>query len=152
MTLSNPLKKILLAALLAGAAAAPAVAQVSININLAPPQPQYEVVPVLAPNRVWAPGYWAWNGDRHIWMRGRSISKRDGYRWAPDRWEQRGGSYYRQPGNWVREVQYAPVKAQKFKKDKHDKHDESRGRGHDERRDKGHGKGKDKDKGHGPRH
>lgn len=143
MTLSNPLKKILLVALLAGAAAAPAMAQVSININLAPPQPQYEVIPVLAPNRVWAPGYWAWNGDRHIWMRGRSIAQRDGYRWSPDRWQQKGGSYYRQPGSWVRDVRYAPIQEQKFKKDKHNE-----GRGHDKHRNKGHGNGNGHGKGH----
>lgn len=148
MTLSNPFKKILLAALLAGGAATPALAQVSININLAPPQPQYEAVPVLAPDRVWAPGYWAWNGDRHVWMRGHSIIKRDGYRWAPDRWEQKGGSYYRQPGSWVREVQYVPVQQQKFKKDKH-----REDRDYDEYENKGHGKGhgNGKGKGHGNR-
>lgn len=136
MIIIPPLKKIMLALLLAGAAAAPAVAQVSININLAPPQPQYEAVPVLAPAQVWAPGYWAWTGERHVWVRGHAILKREGYRWAPDRWEQRGDAYYRQPGAWVRDANYVYVKDKKDKKDKYDKHDK-----HDKHNDKRHGKG-----------
>lgn len=78
MTIKHSVKTILLAAVLAGAAAVPAMAQVTINISLAPPPVQYEAVPVLAPTQTWAPGYWAWNGDRHVWVRGRAISKRDG--------------------------------------------------------------------------
>lgn len=134
MIIKAPLKKILLAVLLAGGAAAPAIAQVSININLAPPPPQYEAVPVLAPAQAWAPGYWAWTGERHVWVRGHAILKRDGYRWAPDRWEQRGDGYYRQHGTWVRDVNYDYVKDKKQKKYKQEKH-----------KDKGHGHGK----GHG---
>lgn len=134
MTISNPIKTILLATLLAGAVAAPALAQVSINISIAPPQPQYEVVPVMAPNRVWAPGYWAWNGDRYVWVRGQAIMSRDGYRWAPDRWEQKGLIYQRHPGNWVREVQYVQVKGKKAKKIKYDQ-----GKRHGEKNGKGHG-------------
>jgi len=45
--------------LAAGAFAAPAYAQISFNIVVAPPAPQYEVVPVVAHGNVWAPGYWA---------------------------------------------------------------------------------------------
>lgn len=136
MIINHPLKKIMLAIVLAGAAAVPAIAQVSININLAPPQPQYEAVPVLAPAQVWAPGYWAWTGERHVWVRGHAIMKRDGYRWAPDHWEQRGDGYYRQPGTWVREANYGYVKDKKDKKDKYDKHNDKRhgnGKGHGNR-------------------
>ncbi|MDP2817001.1 MAG: hypothetical protein Q8O29_01745 [Polaromonas sp.] len=125
MTIKHALKTILLAAVLAGATA-PALAQVTINIGIAPPPVLYEVVPVLAPTQAWAPGYWAWNGDRHVWVRGRAMSKRDGYRWAPDNWVQTGNGYVRQPGYWVRDTSYA-VKEKKPKKDKHDKH---RGKGH----------------------
>lgn len=139
MTINNQIKKILLSVLLAGAVAAPAVAQVSINISIAPPQPQYEVVPVLAPNRVWAPGYWAWTGDRYVWVRGQAIMKRDGYRWAPDRWEQKGNGYYRQPGNWVREAQYVPVKEKKAKKLKKFKNDQGKHQGGRPGNGKGHG-------------
>ncbi len=65
---------------------------------------------------VWAPGYWAWNHDRHIWVRGRTIVQRTGYRWQPDRWEQRGNGYYRQPGSWARDNDFRPVQVQKVNK------------------------------------
>jgi hypothetical protein len=104
-------RTLLLSAFLgAGAAADPAFAQININIGVAPPAPQYEVVPSIAPGYIWAPGYWAWNGDRHIWMRGRPILQRTGYRWEPDRWEQRGNGYYRHEGRWEQEKQKKPKK------------------------------------------
>lgn len=133
-----PLKKILLAAMLAGAAATPALAQINIHIQVAPPPQHHEVVPVLAPDRAWAPGYWAWNGERHVWVGGRAIMKRDGYRWAPDHWEQRGNGYQRQPGYWVRDASYVVVKEKKMKKVKHHKHDKH-DRDDDDRDDR-HGK------------
>jgi hypothetical protein len=134
MIIKSPLKTLLLATVLAGAVAIPAIAQVTINIGVSPPPAQYEAVPVLAPTQTWAPGYWAWNGDRHVWVRGRAITARDGYRWAPDSWVQTGNGYSRQPGYWVRETSHV-AKEKKPKKHKHDKH-----HGH------GHGKG------HGPKH
>jgi len=97
-------------------------AQVSWSITIGPPPPIYEAVPMLSPGYVWAPGYWAWNNDRHIWVHGRSIVQRSGYRWEPDRWEQRGDGYYRQPGNWAREQTAAPVQYQKMKKPKNRPH------------------------------
>jgi hypothetical protein len=103
----------------AGTAAAPALAQVSISINIAPPPPQYEVVPALPPGYVWAPGYWAWHGNQHVWVHGRSIVQRPGYRWEPDRWEQRDHGYYRQPGRWERDADYKVAKAKHEKQPKH---------------------------------
>lgn len=55
MTIPHAFKAAVLAAVLAGAAAAPAMAQVTINIGVAPPPVQYEAVPSLPPNQVWAP-------------------------------------------------------------------------------------------------
>ena len=104
--------------------------------EIAPPAPQYEAAPVLAPGYVWAPGYWAWSGDRHIWVRGRTIVQRVGYRWEPDRWEQRNGTYYRHVGRWERDVSVKPVKAQKMKNPKYD--DGHRNNGHKDPRKNGH--------------
>jgi len=90
-----------------------ASAQVTFNIQIGPPAPLFEQVPVMAPGYVWAPGYWAWHGDRHIWVRGRTIVQRIGYRWQPDMWEQRNNTYYRHPGRWERDYGYrAPPRAQ----------------------------------------
>lgn len=102
------------------AAGSTAFAQLSIHVVLAPPTPQYEVVPVLQSGYVWAPGYWAWSNDRHVWVRGRSMLQRSGYLWQPDRWEQRNGFYYRQAGHWSRDGNVNHGKAPKMKKLKHD--------------------------------
>lgn len=116
--------------LAAGAFAAPASAQISININLAPPAPQYEVVPVMQPGYVWAPGYWGWNGDRHVWVRGRPIVQREGYRWEPDRWDQRDKGYYRTAGHWVADRGHDKGDKGKHKGwDKGDKDDHKHGKG-----------------------
>ncbi|MHB8949270.1 MAG: YXWGXW repeat-containing protein [Rhodoferax sp.] len=125
----------------ASAAALPAMAQISFNINLAPPAPLVEARPVIAPGYVWAPGYWTVNGDRHVWVRGRSIVQRQGYVWSPDRWEQRGTVYVRQPGNWQRDVHYKAVKVEKPKKPKHWNNGHGNKNKHD---DNGKRRGKDK--------
>lgn len=97
-----------------------AFAQISFNISLAPPAPRYEAVPVIEPGYVWAPGYWAWNLDRHIWVRGRPLLQRAGYRWEPDRWEQHNGNYVRQPGRWERDLQAQPHQAMEQSMPRHD--------------------------------
>ena len=120
--------------------AVPAYAEVNISINIAPPAPQYEVMPVIAPGYVWAPGYWAWHGDHHVWVRGRSIVQRTGYRWEPDRWEQHDRAYRRHPGYWQRDPGYTVVKAKKEKKEKKDKHRDNRRDDDDDDGDHGRGK------------
>ena len=134
---SNVLRNLLLSASLAGAVfAAPAYAQISFNINVAPPAPQLEVVPNVSPGYVWAPGYWGWSGERHVWVRGRSIPQRDGYRWTPDRWDQRSDGYYRTVGHWEHDSSYKAVKVKKEKKHKNWNQDNGR---------RGKGKGKKHD-------
>lgn len=144
MKRTNAVRSLLLSMLMAaGSAAAPAFAQISFNINIAPPAPpapQYEAAPAIAPGYLWAPGYWAWNGDRHIWIRGRTIVQRVGYRWEPDRWEQRDRAYYRHPGRWERDADYKVVKVKNEKKAKHrdgDGDNDERGRGNAGKHGKG---------------
>ena len=132
----NPLLALLLAT--SASFAAPAYAQISINIGLAPPAPQYEVVPTMQPGYVWAPGYWGWSGERHVWVRGRPIAQREGYRWEPDRWDQRDRGYYRTAGHWQPDRDYKPSKA---KKEKRDGDDHDRGN-HGEGNKGNHGGGK----------
>ena len=134
MKSTTAIRSLLLTAMLAASAAAgPAYAQISINIGIAPPAPHYEVVPSMSPGYIWAPGYWAWHGDRYIWVRGRSVVQRVGYRWEPDRWEQRDRVYYRQPGRWEPDREY---KAHKVKKDKSWKNERDDGE-HGKRKNKG---------------
>ena len=126
MNRSNVVRILLPTLLLAASVfAAPAYAQININIGLAPPAPQYEVVPVIQPGYVWAPGYWGWSGERHVWVRGRPIAQRTGYRWEPDRWDERDRNYYRTAGHWERDNDYKPakVKKEKKRKERDDDHD-----------------------------
>lgn len=120
------------AALLIGAATAPAHAQVNVNINLAPPAPRYEVAPTIRQGYVWAPGYWAWQGQEYRWVTGRQIAYRPGYRWVADHWEE--GNRYR-AGYWEREARRG-----RDRDDNDEDHDKDKGK------EKHHGKGH-KDKG-----
>lgn len=119
MKTSHALRNLMLSAFMVAGAAAPALAQVSFQIHIAPPAPMYEVVPMQAPGYLWVPGYWVWNHDQHIWVRGRSIMQRTGYRWEADRWEQRNNVYYRYPGRWERDASYQVIEVKKAKKSKH---------------------------------
>ena len=119
MKRTSTLRNLTLAiALAAGAFAAPAQAQIYLNISLAPPEPQHEVMPDIPRGYVWAPGYWGWSGERHVWVRGRPILQREGYRWAPDRWDKHDRSYHRVAGHWEHDHEYKPKKVKKEKKEK----------------------------------
>lgn len=132
MQRARALRRLLQSMVLAACcAASTSFAQINLNISLAPPAPQYEAVPALAPGYTWAPGYWTWHGERYIWIRGRTIAQRTGYRWDADRWENRDGRYFRQAGRWERDAGY---RVAKVKKDKRFKHGDGEGHG------KGHAK------------
>ncbi len=136
--------------LLASIAAGHASAQINVTIQIGPPAPLYEPPPVVSPGSTWAPGYWAWDGHRHVWVRGRPMLQRAGYRWVADSWAQRNGGYYRQPGYWIRDARYRPVQHAIGDHDHGDKH-HGKGRGHDkhdkhdkyEKHEKKHKKDKD---------
>src|SRR3984957_45864 len=77
-------------------------AGVSVDIDVAPPAPQVEVVPAPRAGFVWAPGFWEWRGHTHVWVPGRWVGERRGYHWVPDRWEQRGPHWHHERGHWER--------------------------------------------------
>ena len=64
----------------------PAFARVNRNfdVEVAPPPPRVEVVPAPRPGYVWAPGYWAWEGGRHVWRGGHWVVVRPGYYGVPE--------------------------------------------------------------------
>jgi hypothetical protein len=95
-------RKALLAALLAATLAVPALAQLAVNIVVAPPAPVYEPVPATRPGFVWAPGYWVWWGNRYVWWRGYWIPTRAGWAWHPGWWAHNGPSWRWHPGWWGR--------------------------------------------------
>ncbi|HLW25579.1 MAG TPA: YXWGXW repeat-containing protein [Steroidobacteraceae bacterium] len=75
-------------------------AQVGIDVTVAPPAPQVEVVPPPRAGYVWAPGFWEWRDGRHVWVGGHWIVERPGYRWVPDRWERHGERWHHERGHW----------------------------------------------------
>ena len=99
-------RNVLLAALLisAGALCAPgrSAAAVLVDVDVAPPAPRVEVVPAARPGFIWAPGYWAWRGHEHVWIRGRWIRERAGLHWVPDAWVAAGPRWHYVPGHWER--------------------------------------------------
>jgi hypothetical protein len=77
-------------------------AGIGIDVNIAPPVAQVEVVPEARVGYVWAPGYWDYRGGSHVWVGGRWRGERRGYHWAPDRWEQHGSRWHHNAGHWER--------------------------------------------------
>lgn len=71
-------------------------------ITVAPPPPRYEPVPVPRPGYIWAPGYWEWRSNRHVWIGGSWIAARPGYVYSQPHWAQRDGRWYRQEARWER--------------------------------------------------
>src|SRR3954470_15729512 len=84
-------------ALLIGSAA-PAFAEVGIEIQIAPPPARVIQAPPPRPGFVWAPGYYRWDGHRHVWVDGRFIRARRGSHWVPEHWDARRGRYHFVPG------------------------------------------------------
>jgi hypothetical protein len=93
---------ILLAAAICIGSLAPAQAQLSISIDIGTPPPatRVEVVHEARPGWIWTPGYWSWEGHRHVWREGSWIKQRPGMRWEAARWERHGERYHFDPGHW----------------------------------------------------
>lgn len=74
-----------------------------VEVATAPPPPQVEVQGAPpAPGNVWTPGYWHWNGHRHVWIRGHwAAPPQVGMTWEPAKWENRGGRWYFRDGRWA---------------------------------------------------
>lgn len=98
------IKKLLIASLLAGplgAVTAPAAASVVI-VREAPPAPRAERMPQARRGYVWAPGHWARNNNRYVWVRGKYIRERKGYVYSAPAWRERDGRWQMEGGIWER--------------------------------------------------
>ena len=104
MIARNLLVSVALVAGTLGAVVTPgtSAAAVDVWVNLAPPSARYEAVPEPRAGWVWAPGYWEWSGNRHVWRRGYWVRERPGYAYQPHRWVERDGRYYFERGRWDR--------------------------------------------------
>jgi hypothetical protein len=87
-----------------GALAAPSTSQARVDffVDVAPPAPRVEVVPRARVGYVWSPGYWRWNGSRHVWVGGVWLHERHGYNWVPAHWSPNGPRWHYVPGYWAR--------------------------------------------------
>jgi hypothetical protein len=83
---------------------AQAFAQVGVNIVIgnAPPPARYEVVPAARRGYEWAPGYWNWNGRRHVWVAGHWERVRAGYYYQRPEWQQSSDGWRLNRGGWER--------------------------------------------------
>lgn len=91
-----------LAAVLLLGSVAPASAAIGIDVEIAPPPARAVVVPAPRVGFVWAPGYWRWNGRRHVWVEGHWLRARPGFHWVPEHWVARRGRYHFVRGHWAR--------------------------------------------------
>jgi hypothetical protein len=93
----------LAAGLAFGAAALPTtVSAQGVWIRTAPPAPRVEVVPAPRAGYVWAPGYWQWNGHRHVWHNGSWMRERRGYVYSAPAWVEHDGRWEFRRGAWAR--------------------------------------------------
>jgi hypothetical protein len=103
LEMKNVGKALIISLSLAGSAMlAPIAANAQVEITVAPPAPQVEVVPAPRVGYVWAPGYWDWRGGRHVWVGGTWVHERPGYHWVPSHWDQHGDHYRFARGHWER--------------------------------------------------
>jgi hypothetical protein len=101
------MKKILLGILLASTSVvAPltANAEISVSINIAPPElPVYEQPAIPGDGYIWTPGYWAWSPDDqdYYWVPGTWVqAPYVGALWTPGYWGWVGGNYAWHQGYW----------------------------------------------------
>jgi hypothetical protein len=72
-------------------------------VTVAPPAPEYEVVPEAPyPGYVWIDGAWLWEGGEYRWHRGHWEAPREGFHWVPHTWVREGNGWRMQGGRWER--------------------------------------------------
>ena len=65
-------------------------------------------MPAARPGFVWSPGYWNWNGRRHVWVGGSWMRERPGYVYHRPEWVQRGERWQMRRGGWDRDGDGVP--------------------------------------------
>jgi hypothetical protein len=100
--LSHAMRGMLLSLVLAGGISSGSALARNIVIEVAPPAARVEVIPVQRRGYTWAPGYWSWQRNQHVWVGGHSMRARNGYDWAPDRWNQVNNRHQFEAGHWAR--------------------------------------------------
>lgn len=68
----------------------------------APPAPRHESVAAARRGYAWAPGFWNWNGRRHVWVRGHWERVRAGYAFHAPAWERADNGWRLDRGGWMK--------------------------------------------------
>jgi len=99
---SLALAALVAAPLFAALPAEQAQAQASFDLRIGTPPPPPRVVEAPPPRAgyAWAPGYWRWNGRRHVWVDGYWIRERRGYHYVGPRWDPDRDRYRFHGGHW----------------------------------------------------
>lgn len=73
-----------------------------IVVATPPPAPIEEVRPASPfVGALWIPGFWHWQGMRHVWVAGRWSAPPAGHVWEADRWDhRRDNQWVHRPGHW----------------------------------------------------
>ncbi|MFW5875815.1 MAG: hypothetical protein ACOCXM_03700 [Myxococcota bacterium] len=89
--------------LLTGCTVQYAVPAYTADVTVAPPEPLMEVVGTPPDDHyTWVNGYWWWNGDQHVWMRGHWAPRpAAGYVWVRSGWTWLDGRYVFVHGRWI---------------------------------------------------
>jgi hypothetical protein len=97
-------------ATLTGAATAQAQISIGFSVNFAPPPlPVYEQPPIVEPDDIWIPGYWAWDDDDYdyYWVPGTwAEAPQPGLLWTPAWWGWSDGVYAFHDGYWADHIGY----------------------------------------------
>jgi hypothetical protein len=99
------LRSVLFCATILGAAApfvAHAQIDIGVSVGIAPPElPYYAQPPIPAPDYLWTPGYWAWDGNDYYWVPGTWVQPPTvGVLWTPPYWGWSNGAYLFHNGYW----------------------------------------------------
>lgn len=71
-----------------------------IIVRQAPPAVRYEAVPAARRGFEWVPGYWNFNGRRHVWVKGHYERVRRGYSYYRPEWRQGRNGWELDRGGW----------------------------------------------------
>jgi len=80
----------------------PGLCAAGFSVAVSPPAPVVETPPPPpAPQAVWTPGYWSWNGVRYVWVPGRYVVPPfPGAVWIGGRWVAHGPAWVWVDGRW----------------------------------------------------
>ena len=93
---------------LAGGAAAPLSAQISLQITVGPPPiPMYEQPVLPEDGYLWTPGYWGWGDEGYYWVPGTWVqAPESGLLWTPGYWGWNDEYFEFHQGYWGTHVGY----------------------------------------------